>query len=165
MIGGITPGRLRSYLVDALQDGPANDGLIQRFQVMVWPDPPRNWQYVDRQPQKHQAVRRMFDRILQWDSDLIVRFRFDGEAQEFFVDWLGQLENKIRSEELHPAVVSHLSKYRKLMPALALLLSAADQLTTSEACTIRRWCFVRTPSRPRDGALTWSLMPEGSMPA
>ena len=35
MIGGITPGRLRSYLVDALQDGPSNDGLVQRFQVLV----------------------------------------------------------------------------------------------------------------------------------
>jgi len=32
MLGGIQPGRLRSYLVDALKDGPSNDGLIQRFQ-------------------------------------------------------------------------------------------------------------------------------------
>ncbi len=37
MLGGIQPGRLRSYLADALEDGPSNDGLIQRFQVMVWP--------------------------------------------------------------------------------------------------------------------------------
>jgi putative DNA primase/helicase len=130
MIGGITPGRLRSYLTDALQDGPSNDGLPQRFQVMVWPDPPRTWRYVDRQPQKHQIVCRMFEQILQWDPDLPACFRFDAEAQEFFIDWLGHLEHKIRNGKLHPAVVSHLSKYRKLMPALALLLSAADQLTT-----------------------------------
>ncbi len=38
MLGGIQPGRLRSYLADALHDGPSNDGLIQRFQLMVWPD-------------------------------------------------------------------------------------------------------------------------------
>ena len=38
MLGGIQPGRLRSYLVDALHDGPGNDGLIQRFQLLVWPD-------------------------------------------------------------------------------------------------------------------------------
>jgi hypothetical protein len=31
MVGGITPGRLRSYLSDALKDGPANDGLIPAF--------------------------------------------------------------------------------------------------------------------------------------
>ena len=50
MLGGIQPGRLRSYLVDALADGPSNDGLIQRFQLMVWPDTPREWKYVDRPP-------------------------------------------------------------------------------------------------------------------
>ena len=33
LFGGIQPGRLRSYLSEALADGPANDGLIQRFQV------------------------------------------------------------------------------------------------------------------------------------
>jgi hypothetical protein len=35
MLGGIQPGRLRSYLAEALEDGPSNDGLIQRFQVLV----------------------------------------------------------------------------------------------------------------------------------
>jgi putative DNA primase/helicase len=28
MLGGIQPGRLRSYLVGAIKDGPGNDGLI-----------------------------------------------------------------------------------------------------------------------------------------
>ena len=131
MLGGITPGRLRSYLVDALEDGPGNDGLFQRFQVSVWPDPPRNWRYVDRLPKSHQAVTQMFQRILQWDVDLPARFKFNAEAQEFFKGWLGDLERKIRGQDLHPALVSHLGKYRRLMPALGLLLSAADQLTTA----------------------------------
>jgi putative DNA primase/helicase len=43
MLGGIQPGRLRSYLADALEDGPSNDGLIQRFQLLVWPDTPADW--------------------------------------------------------------------------------------------------------------------------
>lgn len=133
MIGGITPGRLRSYLVDALEDGPSNDGLPQRFQLMVWPDPPRTWDYVDETPATYQVIKEMFERILKWDLDLITHFRFNAEAQEFFIGWLGDLERKIRSEKLHPAMVSHLAKYRKLMPALGLLLSAADQLTI-EGC-------------------------------
>jgi len=37
VFGGIQPARLRSYLQDALQDGPANDGLMQRFQILVGP--------------------------------------------------------------------------------------------------------------------------------
>lgn len=130
MLGGITPGRLRSYLVDALEDGPGNDGLFQRFQLLTWPDPPRNWQYVDRLPKNNQSVTQMFERILKWDVDLPARFRFNAEAQEFFKCWLGDLERKIRSQELHPALVSHLGKFRKTMPALCLLLSAADQLTS-----------------------------------
>jgi putative DNA primase/helicase len=133
MIGGITPGRLRSYLVDALQDGPSNDGLIQRFQVLVWPDPPRNWRYVDRQPEKHEAVERIFERVLSWDVEFAPRFRFEDAAQEFFIDWLRSLEQKIRNDDSHPAIISHLGKYRKLMPALGLLLSTADQIATQGA--------------------------------
>jgi len=130
MLGGITPGRLRSYLIDALQDGPSNDGLIQRFQVLVWPDPPRAWRYVDRAPSKNRIVTQMFERLFRWDSDLPAEFRFEAKAQEFFRNWLGDLEHKIRGDELHPALISHLGKYRKLMPALGLLLSTADQLLT-----------------------------------
>jgi Protein of unknown function (DUF3987) len=37
LLGGIQPGRLRSNLIDALRDGPSHDGLIQRFQLLVWP--------------------------------------------------------------------------------------------------------------------------------
>jgi len=33
----------------------------------------------------------------------------------------------VRGKELHPALVSHLSKYRKLMSALALLFELADR--------------------------------------
>jgi hypothetical protein len=50
MLGGIQPGRLRSYMVDALEDGPSNDGLIQRFQLLVWPDTTREYVEVDRTP-------------------------------------------------------------------------------------------------------------------
>src|SRR5208337_5133671 len=57
MLGGIQPARLRSYLADALQDGPLNDGLLQRFQLLVYPDIPQDWQYVDRAP-RGEAIRR-----------------------------------------------------------------------------------------------------------
>ena len=42
LFGGIQPARLRAYLADALRDGPSNDGLIQRFQLLVWPDTKRS---------------------------------------------------------------------------------------------------------------------------
>ena len=128
MLGGIQPGRLRSYLVDALKDGPSNDGLIQRFQLLVWPDTPAEWNYIDRIPSaaSEEVASRVFRRLVTLNSEYPLRFRFDPEAQQLFVEWLADLESKIRGGELHPALVSHLSKYRKLMPALALLFELAD---------------------------------------
>ena len=43
-----------------------------------------------------------------------------------FFEWLTDLETKIRSDELHPAMTAHLSKYRSLMPSLAVLFQIAD---------------------------------------
>jgi len=128
MLGGIQPGRLRSYLADALKDGPSNDGLIQRFQLMVWPDTASDWQYVDRAPDptSEAIAKRVFRNLVALDSQGPMRFRFSPDAQELFVKRLARLEARVRGEELHPALVSHLSKYRKLMPALALLFELAD---------------------------------------
>jgi putative DNA primase/helicase len=129
MLGGIQPGRLRSYLADALKDGPTNDGLIQRFQLMVWPQTDPKWTFVDRAPDAESEAQaaRVFRRLLELDAEGPTRFRFAPEAQELFIEWLTALEAKVRGDELHPALVSHLSKYRKLMPALALLFELADR--------------------------------------
>jgi Protein of unknown function (DUF3987) len=130
MLGGIQPGRLRSYLVDALRDGPSNDGLIQRFQVIAWPDAPADWCYIDRPTNApaEQRVERIFRAIVALDAANPLRFRFDPDAQELFVAWLTELEAKVRGTEFHPALISHLSKYRSLMPSLALLFELADRL-------------------------------------
>jgi hypothetical protein len=129
MLGGIQPARLRSYLVDAIEDGPANDGLIQRFQVLVWPDTEPEWKYVDRPPdcESQERVAGIFRTLVELDSENAKLFRFAPEAQDLFVDWLKELEEKVRGNELHPALISHLSKYRKLMPALSLLFELAAQ--------------------------------------
>ena len=129
MLGGIQPGRLRSYLVDALEDGPSNDGLPQRFQLLVWPDPPRSCMYVDRPPDvaSEQLVADIFRKLVELDAEDQVKFRFAPDAQELFEEWFMGLEGKVRGDELHPALISHLSKYRSLMPSLALLFELADR--------------------------------------
>src|SRR5262249_14126977 len=128
MLGSIQPSQLRSYLVDALEDGPSNDGLIQRFQLLVWPDTTANWIYVDRvpDPASEQQAERVFRRLVELNAENLVPFRFAPDAQLLFVEWLAGIEAKTRGNELHPALISHLSKYRKLMPALALLFELAD---------------------------------------
>jgi putative DNA primase/helicase len=131
MLGGIQPARLRSYLADALKDGPSNDGLIQRFQLLVWPDMTPGWKYIDRPPDtaaKEQAAS-VFEALAGLDAESPRLYHFAPDAQELFVAWLTELEAKVRSGDLHPALVSHLSKYRKLMPSLALHFEMADAVT------------------------------------
>jgi putative DNA primase/helicase len=84
---------------------------------------------VDRKPNAacEEIASQVFRGLVQLDSNNPLRFRFDPDAQQLFVEWLADLESKLRSGELHPALVSHLSKYRKLMPALALLFELADR--------------------------------------
>lgn len=151
MLGGIQPGRLRSYLVDALEDGPSNDGLIQRFQLLVWPDTVPDWNYVDRVPDaaSEQRAARVFSKLVELDAENPRRYRFASDAQELFMGFLAELEAKVRGDELHPAVISHLSKYRKLMPALALLFELSecaagnggtDTVTLEHARQAAAWC-------------------------
>jgi putative DNA primase/helicase len=125
MLGTLTPGRLRSYLVDAIRDSPGNDGLVQRFQLLVWPDSPTGWRYVDRLPVESRMAD-VFRRLAALDPDEPLTYKFDERAQGYFEEWLTDLEGRIRRDDLHPALISHLSKMRKTMPSLSQLLTLAD---------------------------------------
>jgi putative DNA primase/helicase len=147
VMGGIQPGRLRSYLAEALRDGAGNDGLIQRFQVLAWPDLKREWKYVDRPPDGIAlgAVADIFRRITLKSPAEPFTLKFDAEAQQLFVGWSEVLEDELRGDSLHPALVSHLAKYRSLMPSLAGLFELADN-TESVHISLRHaeqaaaWC-------------------------
>ncbi len=146
--GGIQPGRLRSYIEGAIAQREQADGLLQRFQLLVWPDETGEWRHVDRWPDK-EAKRRALSvfqcaaaldpfsigaQPLEEFSD-VPNLRFADDAQELFLAWWGDLEREIRSPELQatPAYCEHLSKFRGLFPKLALLfhlVDVADQKAT-----------------------------------
>ena len=131
MIGGIQPGRIQEYVRGAVAGGSADDGLLQRFGLLVWPDTDGTFVHVDQWPDTpaRQAAWAVFDRLAELqpanDTDPVV-WRFDDAAQALFVEWLVPFETEIRGDDLHPAMVSHLSKYRKLIPALALVFALID---------------------------------------
>ena len=137
LFGGIQPGPLAEYVISALKGGGGADGFLQRFQVLVWPDDPGPWRNVDRWPDNEakNTAFETFSRLAtldpaavnaQTDTDGgIPWLRFSPEAQVVFDTWRAELEGKLRSD-LPEALESHLAKYRKLMPALALLLHLAD---------------------------------------
>jgi hypothetical protein len=132
ILGGIQPGPLRSYL-KAIQSGQeADDRLISRFQLIVYPDQSAQWHNVDRWPDceakdRAFAIFRALDGLdatsvgAQFEgNDPLPYLRFSDEAQEFFDEWRSSLENeKLRVEGESPLIESHLSKYRSLMPSLS----------------------------------------------
>ncbi|MCX6596720.1 MAG: YfjI family protein [Acidobacteria bacterium] len=131
VFGGIQPDRLRGYLAESMEGGPKNDGLMQRFQVFVWPDPPARWRNVDRLP-NHSAIERItaiFETITAIDPDHPLRFKFSQDGQKLFNTWHAELEHRLRAGTQNPIVESHLAKYRGLMPKLAMLFYLADDPT------------------------------------
>jgi len=87
--------------------------------------------------------------------------RFDNNAQEIFNEWRRDLEARLRSGEDHPALESHLAKYRKLVPALALLLHLADEAgkTIGEVTILKAiaWAeYLETHARRAYAAVTVS---------
>jgi putative DNA primase/helicase len=138
MIGTIQPSRLAEYVCSAVRGGSGDDGLIQRYQLLVWPDCPSKWRNVDRWPDSA-AKKQVFDLVsdldqltadkadaTQGEDDEFPYLRFAPDAQSVFDDWLTKLEPRLRGDELAPAMESHLAKYRSLIPSLALLIHLAD---------------------------------------
>lgn len=139
MMGSIQPARLQSYVADAMNGGSGDDGLLQRFSLAVWPDIDPQAAYVDQCPDTDakQAAYAVFERLSKLqpatEKEPVV-WRFDTDAQVVYNDWAQGFEVELRSDELHPALVSHLSKYRKLVPALALIFAECD--TSNNDCLI-----------------------------
>jgi putative DNA primase/helicase len=164
VFGGIQPARLRSYLADALKDGPSNDGLIQRFQLLVWPDFDGEWRYIDRLPNKNaqQRAESIYRSLLELNTDSPMRLKFASDAQQMFIAWLAALEAKIRSDDTPPVLQAHLAKYRKLMPALSLLFALADAHTDTVPLESARraaaWCEYLEPHARR--VYAFRLAPE-----
>ena len=48
--GTMQPGKLQAYVTEAIAEGRGADGLLQRFQLLVWPDFSGEWRNVDRPP-------------------------------------------------------------------------------------------------------------------
>jgi putative DNA primase/helicase len=151
VIGGAQPGRIAEYLRHAVKGTSGDDGLMQRFSMLTWPDHSGKWKDVDRWPDTD-ARTRAFDAFAylnrieaddvgvhrdQFDPLPYLRFSPGGLAA--FREWRVEIETRLRGETLHPAMVSHLSKYRKTIPGLALVMHLIDGGIgpVSEAATAR----------------------------
>ena len=105
LFGGIQPDMLVAYLEQAAH-ALANDGMLQRFQLMVYPDH-RAWEWRDRMPAKdaRDCAFGVFNKLAEFDpttcgalpADDISKFpffRFDEAAQEIFIEWSTNLHRE-----------------------------------------------------------------------
>ncbi len=156
MLGSTQPGRIAEYIRHAVKGGAGDDGLIQRFGLLVWPDTGGDWRNVDRWPDGEakraafhvyetldrldvEAIGAQRDTDQEGEPDGLPYLRFDAGGLGLFLEWRTDLETRLRGGDLHPAMESHLAKYRKLVPALALVLHLAGGGTgpVSERATLQ----------------------------
>ncbi|WP_353853394.1 YfjI family protein [Accumulibacter sp.] len=140
VMGGIQPGPLARYVRSAYS-GERADGLLQRFQLIVWPDP-EPFDYVDRYPSKEarEAANSLFERADTFDpvamgqSDSFGNdppfVRLSDPAQGLFIEWYSDFMRQRRSAEATGAesgpIGAHFGKYPGLVGKLALALHVAD---------------------------------------
>ena len=139
VIGGVQPSKI-APLVDEVHSGKNDDGLMQRFGSMVWPDPVREYCYIDSLPKGTEEARRIFKKLnafdpgarglkrLTDDAGGHYYLKFHGDAQDYFREWITELETERRGFVgfVSDLPSSQISKFRGLMPKLALIFQLID---------------------------------------
>jgi hypothetical protein len=155
VFGGIQPDLLERYLA-GITTSLDNDGRIQRFQLMVYPNPVP-WEWRDRYPVKgaREAVRELFDRLAVFDplqdgaapSDDFVKlphFCFDDAAQAIFIEWCTELHTVHIANEQNPLMQQHFGKFEKLFCSIALIMHLAEgsigPVRATSALHAAAWC-------------------------
>jgi hypothetical protein len=160
ILGNTQPSRIAEYVRRANADGGGGDGLIQRFNLLVWPDACPDWHNVDQYPDSRarDTAREVFKQASELTLDEAIKrgatktvddpvpfFRFDETALGTFLEWRTDLEARLRRAEMSAAMEGHLAKYRKLVPALALINHIADGGTkaVSNGALLKALAFAR----------------------
>jgi hypothetical protein len=141
LFGTIQPGPLARYMKGTI-NGEEADGFIPRFQVLVYPDPPKKYVHVDRWPDKDAKneayeVFKAIDQLdpiaggCKTDDDGLPYVNFTSDAQAFFNEWYTSLQTRLRDGQLSNVIAAHLAKYGSLMPSLALIFHVVGQSRTN----------------------------------
>ncbi|MBM4222323.1 MAG: DUF3987 domain-containing protein, partial [Gammaproteobacteria bacterium] len=150
ILGGIQPDKLEKMIMQSLSGN--DDGLLQRFQLLVCPQIKKEWTNNDTPPNVSaekavtQLLEKLYDVHLSSIDDFI-GIHFDSDAQQIFDRWREQLEILLRSNNIdNVSYESHIAKYRSLAPSLALIFQLVETGPTS--CSVDKkniqlaikWC-------------------------
>lgn len=138
VLGGIQPGKLAEYVRGAVKGGMGDDGLMQRFQLGVYPDLPASWRYRDVAPgaacemRAHETFMRL-RAITPASVGASVGDGFDlpwlplaDDARALWIEWQELLMPRLRSGSEPAHMESHLAKFPALACRLALVLHLCD---------------------------------------
>ncbi|UNE54956.1 YfjI family protein [Bartonella machadoae] len=147
IIGGIQPSRIIP-IVQAINRGINDDGLLQRFQLMVWPDNNKEREWRDEYPNQkaweayEKVFRSLYDKPVG-SSQHPTTMRFSAEAQEMFSEWWENHQKAIRRDDLSEALQSHCAKMDKTIVSLALIFELVEggrfEINKEALQTALRW--------------------------
>jgi hypothetical protein len=137
LFGSIQPGVLGSIIRGAQRGGESNDGLLQRFQVLVYPEKVRTYQRptappdADARKDATEVFRTLVETTAPEGSlmrlgESIPHLQFSRDAQARYYEWSDALQAELRTSDMHPTMMAHLAKYASLMPSLALIDHLVD---------------------------------------
>lgn len=147
IIGGIQPNKLEKYLAQTIK-GLGNDGLVQRFQLAVYPDHIKGLKENDVavDAETRDAVYHIFETINNMTIGDFVKyganppdnfhkrpyFYFTLEAYKIYLNWYDELKLEAEEEE-HSVIAEHLMKYPKTIAALALIFHLVDSIEQGQS--------------------------------
>lgn len=132
IVGSIQPQPLQATFDRLRRDPTRADGMLQRFQLLVWPDSmpdwvaPTEWPNSDAREQAFEVFAKLDSLEFRApDSDELqpLTLRFTSEAGQAFAQWHDEHENRIRRSELDgsPHFKGHVGKYGSLAASLAVV--------------------------------------------
>jgi hypothetical protein len=136
ILGGTQPDKVLRYMLKAHKG--ENDGLLQRFQLLVYPDARPFEGIVDEYPNRHaqETAYSVFEALARanfasiaetGEYDKIPFLRYSDAAQDFFFDWFSDLHRtKIDDDDTPTMLREWFGKQAKTFNSLALLTHLAD---------------------------------------
>jgi hypothetical protein len=142
ILGGIQPDVFSNLILETVSGSQGGDGLLQRFQVAVYPDLIDKPAFIDKAPNK-QAFVLFRDKIIslaKWSNDHEEQhvLQFDKEAYHLYKEWYLHNETLIRADNQQVSLEAHYAKYRGLVPSIAAIFHVLEVDSVDESPLINK---------------------------
>ncbi len=130
ILGGIQPDIFSKLISQTVSGSQGGDGLLQRFQIAVYPDLIDKPSFIDKAPNK--LAKTLFENkmlsLAKWSDEqeeqLVVKL--SSEAYKHYQEWHQTNEALLRDENTPVYLEAHFAKYRGFVPCIAAIFHALD---------------------------------------